>query len=315
MKSIYSKYIDKLYYKNWTIGICRADIKEILRNKSFDPHITWLFPDSYDKYYADPFILKPVNGKIKIIHEEFPYDTDYGVLSIVTLDNNFKPVGYKNLLDTKSHISYPFYYAENGKTFIFPEAGQSGKLSCYEFDPVNESMSLLHDIINLPLRDSTIIKKDNKYWIFGTIGTRETGYELYVFHSDNLLGPYVAHSNNPVKKGLNGNRPAGNFIEVDGVIYRPTQNCENMYGESITINKIIELNENNIAEEPYLEIVINKENRNNPGIRTIHTINVVDNYMVVDGLKWTFSPVKQFKGHFRYKKVRSMNRQKLKAEN
>ena len=313
MKNVYSKYIDKLFYKNWTIGICRADIKDIIRKKSFDPDITWLFANSYDKYYADPFIMKPVNGKIKILHEEFPYDTDYGVLSLVTLDKNFKPVDYKTLLDTKSHISYPFYYTENDKTYIFPEAGQSGKLSCYEFDPVNESMKFLKDIIHLPLRDSTIIKKDNKYWIFGTTGFTETDYKLYVFYSDNLLGPYSEHKNNPIKEGLNGNRPAGNFIEVDGVIYRPTQNCKNIYGESITINKITELNENNVSEEPYLDIVINNKNKHNPGIRTIHTINVVDNLIVVDGRKWTFSPIKVLKGHIRYKKIRAKSRDNIKS--
>lgn len=313
MKNVYSKYIDKLFYKNWTIGICRADIKDIIRKKSFDPDITWLFKNSYDKYYADPFIMKPVNDKIKVLHEEFPYDTDYGVISLVTLDKDFKQIGYKTLLDTGSHISYPFYYTENDKTYIFPEAGQSEKLSCYVFDPEAETINFLKDIINLPLRDSTIIKKDNKYWIFGTTGFTETDYKLYVFYSNNLLGPYSEHKNNPIKVGLNGNRPAGNFIEVDGVIYRPTQNCKNMYGESITINKITELNEKNVSEEPYLDIVINIKNKHNFGIRTIHTINVVDNLIVVDGRKWTFSPVKVLKGHFRYKRIRAKNRENIKS--
>ncbi len=159
MKQVYSKYIDKLFYKNWTIGICRANIKDIIRNKSFDPDITWLFDNSYDKYYADPFIMNSANGEFKILHEEFPYETDYGVLSLSDIDKDFKPIDYKTLLDTKSHISYPFYYTENDKTYIFPEAGQSGKLSCYEYDIVNESMRFLKDIIDLPLRDSTILKK------------------------------------------------------------------------------------------------------------------------------------------------------------
>src|ERR1035437_588230 len=101
MKSVYSKYIDKLFYKNWTIGICRGNINDIIRERSFDPDITWLFANSYDKYYADPFIIRSVDGKLKILHEEFPYDKDYGVLSVVTLDKDSNPVDYKTLLDTK----------------------------------------------------------------------------------------------------------------------------------------------------------------------------------------------------------------------
>ena len=163
------------------------------------------------------------------------------------------------------------------------------------------------------MRDSTILKKDNKYWLFGTVGETETGYKLHVFYSDNLLGPYTAHRNNPIKDGLDGNRPAGNFIEVDGVIYRPTQNCNNIYGESITINKVTELNETNVTEQPYFDIFINRRNNHNPGIRTIHTINVIDNYIVVDGIKWTFSPIKQLKGHFRYKQIRAKKREIFKS--
>ena len=79
-------------------------------------------------------------------------------------------------------------------------------------------------------------------------------YKLNVIYSDSLLGPYIPHPDNPVKSGLNGTRSAGNFIEVDGIIYRPSQNSEKDYGESITINKVNELNEMNVVEEPYMTI-------------------------------------------------------------
>ena len=115
------------------------------------------------------------------------------------------------------------------------------------------------------------------------------------FFSDNLLGPYTPHPENPVKSGLNGTRSAGNFIVVDGIVYRPTQNCKKEYGESIEINKITGLNEINFMEVPYLTICINRNNRHNCGIHTIHTINVMNNIIAVDGEQWTFSPIHQFK--------------------
>jgi beta-xylosidase len=166
-------------------------------------------------------------------------------------------------------------------------------LSCYEYDPKNETIHFLQDILELPLRDSTIIKQDGKYWIFGTMSENGTDYKLYVFFSYNLLGPYVSHPLNPIKNGLDGNRPAGNFIVIDGIIYRPTQNCQVAYGESMTINKVIELNEHNVVEESYMNIKINKNNRFNFGMHTIHTINVMNDIIVVDGIKWTFSPIIQ----------------------
>ena len=293
MNKFLSKYIEKLYFKKWIIGIFQADIKDIISNKSFDPDIKWLPIKSIDTYYADPFLISSKDGNFKILLEDFSFEKNYGKISLMTLDARFKQVNLKLLLDTKSHLSYPFFYTENNRTYIFPEAGQSGKLSCYEYDPENETIHFVMDILNLPLRDSTIIKKDGKYWIFGTTSENDKDYKLYVFFSDNLLGPYVSHSGNPIKSGLDGNRPAGNFIVVDGIIYRPTQNCQTVYGESMTINKVIELNEHNVTEELYMTIKINKNNRFNFGMHTIHTINVMNDIIVVDGIKWTFSPIIQ----------------------
>ena len=90
-------------------------------------------------------------------------------------------------------------------------------------------------------------------------------------------------------------RPAGNFIEVDDNIYRPTQNCSNFYGESLVINKVNVLNEDIFKEEPYMTISINEKNLNNNRIHTIHTINVLDDIIAIDGQKWTFSPANQLK--------------------
>ncbi len=118
----------------------------------------------------------------------------------------------------------------------------------------------------------------------------------------NLLGPYIPHPGNPVKRGIDGTRPAGNFIEVDGNIYRPAQNCRKQYGDSMTVNKIIELDENKVVEEPYFTITINKKNRNNRGMKTIHTINEMNGFIVVDGIKWTFAPLLQFKTFLRNRK-------------
>jgi len=293
MERILSKYIEKLFFKKWIIGIFRADIKDIIRSESFDPDIKWLPIKLIDSYYADPFLISSKEGTFKILLEDFSFNKNYGKISLMTLDARFKQVDFKLLLDTKSHLSYPFAYTENNRTYIFPEAGQSGKLSCYEYDPVNETIHFVMDILDLPLRDSTIIKRDGKYWIFGTLSENGTDYKLYVFFSDNLLGPYVSHPGNPVKSGLDGNRPAGNFIVIDRIIYRPTQNCQTVYGESMTINKVTELNEHNVVEEPYMTIRINNSNRFNHGMHTIHTINVMNDIIVVDGIKWTFSPIIQ----------------------
>jgi len=293
MKKIISKYIDKLFVKQWTIGVSRGNIGEIIRNKTFNLNIEWLPIKSINRFSADPFLFRK-NGSYNIFFEDFTFHDQYGKISVMTIDECFKQADYKILLDTKSHLSYPFVFTENNKIYVFPEASKSGKLSCYEYDHVSKSLIFLQDIIELPLLDSTILSHDNKYWLFGTLSGNDS-YKLYVYFSNSLLGPYTPHINNPVKNALNGTRPAGNFIEVDGVIYRPSQNCENRYGESITINKIVLLNEFNVVEEPYMSICLNKRDNYNNGMHTIHTINAIDDIIVVDSKKWTFSPINQLR--------------------
>jgi hypothetical protein len=234
-----------------------------------------------------------------MLFENFVFDDFYGKIWVMNLDENFNQLNEKILLDTKSHLSYPFTYEEDGKIYFFPESAHSGKLNCYEYDSVNQSLIFVKEIMDLPLLDSTIIKYNNKYWLFGTLNGKFRHMKLYIYYSDSLLGPYKPHPQNPVKCSLTGARPAGNFIEVDGVLYRPSQNCENQYGESMTVNRVEVLNELEFHEENHMTITINKDNPHNDKVLTIHTLNVLDDLMVVDGIKWTFSPKNQWKNFLR----------------
>lgn len=90
--------------------------------------------------------------------------------------------------------------------------------------------------------------------------------------------------------GLTASRPAGNLIEVDGVWYRPSQNSKYTYGGSITINKLLFLSETEYKEEFYMSVYLNKRKKCNRGMHGIHTINGIDDTIVVDGTQWRFSP-------------------------
>jgi hypothetical protein len=290
MEKGHLKVTGKLYFKRYVIGICKDQIENIIRNKTFDPEIKWLPLRSFRKFQADPFIVSLEDESINIVLEEFAYKDHYARIALLTLDKSFGKIGYKNLLDTKSHISYPFVFSENDKIYLFPEAKRSGKLSCYEFHPEPANLSFVKHVLEVPLVDATIIKHNDSYWIFGSSFREDKKYELFVYFSDNLLGPYTAHSANPVKVGFDGIRSAGAFFVVDGCIYRPTQNCEIEYGDSITINKVTQLNKANIIEEPYMKISISRNNSHNRKLHTIHTINIKGDFIVVDGKYWTFSP-------------------------
>ncbi|HLN22183.1 MAG TPA: hypothetical protein VK213_13905 [Bacteroidales bacterium] len=298
-----SNYLKKLFFKQWVIGIATGDIREIIRKRKFTWNIEWIKPWSAAFFQADPFIIDHDKEFMTVIFEEFSLDMNYGNISYMVLDRNLKVLEKKILLDTGSHLSFPFVYNEEGKVFIVPESARSGKVSCYEFDKVQKKLTHCADLVDLPLYDPAVLKLNGKYWLTGSIYQDRSVYHLYVFYSDSLLGPYKPLPGNPVMKGLDGVRSAGGFIEVDGSLYRPAQNCSNTYGESITINKVLKLDENNFEEESYMLIEIDESNRREHNIHTIHTINVFGDRIIVDGLRWEFSMTKQINNFFRNRRL------------
>lgn len=288
--SIIKKYTDKLYLKQWGIGLAKGDIAAMIRARKFDADIQWLPLDDKTVSYADPFIFRDDKGQINILFENVSSYQLNGKISLMVCNDHFEPLLEKTVLDTNDHLSYPFIYKEKGKTYVFPENAFGGALNAYEFDPVNKSFINKREVIRQPLLDSTILKYQGRYWLFATLLGPGYNSDLHIFYSENLLGPYTSHKGNPVKSQLNGSRPAGNFIEVDGMIYRPAQNCANYYGESITINKINKLTEDEFSEEEYMIIEPDNSNEFDYGI---HTINVAGDIIIVDGQKSYFQPVQQ----------------------
>jgi hypothetical protein len=288
--NLIKKYSNKLYLKQWGIGFLKGNLADIIRNKKTDLSFEWLPLKDKTVSYADPFIFKTDDGLINILFERVStYNLD-GKISLMVSDGLPGSIMEKTVLDSKEHLSYPLVYKENGKIYVFPESALSGSLCCYEFDTAQRILINKKEIINLPLLDATILKHAGKYWLFATRIGKEAYSDLHIFYADNLLGPYTPHAGNPVKKNLHGSRPAGNFIEVDGTIYRPAQNCSNYYGESIAINKLKTLTTTEFEEEEYMIIEPNKNDEFNYGI---HTINAVDDIIIVDGQKSYFEPVNQ----------------------
>jgi hypothetical protein len=298
-----SEYFKKLYFKQWVIGLSQGNIGDIIRTKTFKQDIKWLPLDVKTRFYADPFPLSTANGELSIIFEDFSINENYGNISVMTLDKNLDPTKQKVLIDTKIHMSFPFIFREDNRIFVFPESARKGNVSCYEYDSQRLELSFVTEILRMPLYDPAILKWDGKYWLFGSIFEKRSDYKLHVFHSEKLHGPYMPLPGNPVRSGIDAVRAAGNFIVVDGNIYRPTQNCGKEYGESITINRITNLDENNFTEAPYMEIKIDKKNLHQNNIHTIHTLNVADDLIVVDGQKWTFSLSEQWKNFRRNRRL------------
>jgi hypothetical protein len=290
--SLIKKYSDKLYLKQWGIGFMRGSLADIIRQKRSDLSFDWFTLDDKAVSKADPFVFKTEDGQIHILFEHVSTYHLNGQIALMVCNDKLEPVMEKTLLDTNDHLSYPYVFREKGKIYVFPENAFGGKLRCFEFDPVEKTLTNPRVIMEEPLLDSTITKHEGRYWLFATRLGEGFNSDLHIYYSDSLFGPYAPHKANPVKSNLDGSRPAGNLVEVDGVLYRPSQNCRNYYGESITINRVKTLDTERFEEEEYMIIEPNKHDEFNYGI---HTINAVDDIIIVDGQKGYFEPVNQLR--------------------
>jgi hypothetical protein len=286
----------------WNIGLCIGDIEAIIRQKKNTFPVKWLPVHDDITSVADPFVFKTSSGEINILYEDFSMVDmkKHGTIRLVKINEQLEPVSDKEILDNGHHLSYPSIFFENGITYIIPESRRGGAVHAYEYDYKTDALANKKTIIaNLPLLDSTIIKHNGKYWLFATMGDRKFEHsKLYIYYADSLFGDYKPHKKNPVKYSLKGSRPAGNFIAIDGQLYRPAQNCEGYYGKSLIINKVIQLSEDEFEEEIHMELTQEKVSAFSKGI---HTINVVDDLIVVDGIRMVFNPLLKLKLFIRKK--------------
>jgi hypothetical protein len=284
------KYLSKLFFKQWSIGIAEYSIEDIIRTKKTNLSFEWLKTGNIMQSFADPFVFISKDGETHILAEQFTTGELDGKITLLAHNYGKGFSSPRTILQTESHFSYPHIYEENEKTYVLIENAFNNTLASYEYNEQRKELHSKKQISDLPLIDATVLKKNNKYWLFGTLLGEGKFSQLHIYHADNLCGPYKAHTGNPVKNNLDGSRPAGAFIEVDGEIYRPAQNCSMYYGESITINKVINLSETEFKEEEYMKIAANKSEEFNFGM---HTINAAGKYIVVDGQKGHFQPFLQ----------------------
>jgi hypothetical protein len=288
MKSL----LDKLYIKEWKIGIVKATVDSVFSKSMDDYSFTWFSHHERGAFCADPFVYQLENGNYLIIYEEKKYFKK-GTIRLTLFDNDLNIIQQKSLLDHGKHLSYPFIWKENNQIWILPESAEECCLKAYPLELEKLELGEPKILIDhCPLLDATMLHYENRYWIFSTLKKPGKETQLHLFHAEKWDGPYLPHQQNPVKSGLNGTRPAGSFFHYNERIIRPAQNADPYYGASTTLFVIDELNTETYRESPVKWIHPPQKSPYNKGL---HTINSVGDVLVVDVLIKTFNPWLQFK--------------------
>lgn len=235
-----------------------------------------------DRFWADPHVLK--RGDIYyVFFEELIYRDNKGYICVIEMDehgNYSEPV---KVLEKNYHLSYPFLIEENNELYMIPESKQNNTIELYRCTQFPLKWDLEKILMkNIKAVDSSILFKDDKYWLFCNITNSEGPFaqdELHLFYSDKLVSDeWIAHPKNPIVSDFKRSRSAGKIFKYKNKIYRPAQNGLKRYGYGIAINEVIEISQSNYEEKLVNSILPEWEK----DIIGTHTINSVENLTIID---------------------------------
>ena len=158
---------EKLKLGVYNIGIIENSAEDIIKTDG-NVKIRWMKHKYKDRFFADPFLYAVDESHYYILVEEFPFYTNKGVISLLTVSRkSMKLISKKTVIEEDVHLSYPFVY--HGE--IIPESFRCDKVNSYLLNKNNDITSK-RTIFNKGLIDQTFLEYDGKEWIFATDAER-----------------------------------------------------------------------------------------------------------------------------------------------
>lgn len=278
LKILKNRIVDFFYFYQWVLLFRLSSSNSI--SKIFFQFKKIIPPK--DRFWADPHILRR-NDKYYIFIEELIYSSNKGHISLIVMDDTGSYTEPVKVLERDYHLSYPFLIEDHGELYMIPETSQHRTIELYKCTLFPLEWELEKILMsNICAVDSTILFKENKYWLFANIARNigaSNSDELFLFSSNHLISNnWVPHPDNPIISNVSQARPAGNFFTYKENLYRPSQNGSRRYGHGMRINQVKELNETNYREE-IVDSIFPDWDRS---LRSTHTINSVGKLTVID---------------------------------
>lgn len=241
----------------WSIGIYVGNTPFDLRatTRTNNPVLT---PESVSdvaaKFVADPFMVANGAGW-HMFFEVLNTQGGKGEIGLATSDNGFDWTYRQIVLAEPFHLSYPYVFEWHDDYYMVPETLQADAVCLYKAVDFPTRWSRVGQLIEGNFADPSIVRFDNRWWMFAC----STPYQhdtLRLFFAEDLLGPWKEHPGSPIVKGNKCQaRPAGRILQLDERIIRFAQDCVPEYGSQVRAFEIT-----NLTESSYIE----RENLNSP---------------------------------------------------
>ena len=244
---------------------------------------------SHKRYltYADPFLFE-WEGETWLFYEKQNLGTMHGELWCQNLDNRkSKPC---RILKENFHLSYPQIFRIGKTIYMIPESRNADAIRLYICRKFPDKWEFTQTIKEIPAVDTTYFYAEDagEGFFFTYKENCLYIYEASLEKDRPVMGECLYQS--PIDKTK---RPGGFLFQEEEMWLRPSQYCENYYGEELIFQEILHFP--NAKDHIFLEneyARIKAENIMIPGrnIIGIHTYNQTKQYEVIDVLCCDSSP-------------------------
>jgi hypothetical protein len=236
--------------EQWTIGIYRGKTPF-----SFDSPLNWINPlftaeqvsDISAKFVADPFLVHEYKTWY-LFFEAYNNDTQQGDLSVATSTNTWTWMYQQVILDEPFHLSYPYVFKWEDTYYLIPESYEDNSIRLYRAEEFPFKWAFITNLVEgRDYVDNSIVHFNNRWWLFASVTSNDT---LYLFHAENLTGPWIEHPASPIVTGtIHKARPSGRLIVYDDKLYRYTMdNDPPMGNQQVMAYEITEISTSRYAE-------------------------------------------------------------------
>jgi len=197
---------------------------------------------------ADPFAIK-VDGVWQVFFEMVTRHAPDGVIATACSRDliTWEPQG--TVLDTGSHLLYPFVFEHQGGIFMMPESKRTREIAIYEATAFPRRWKHVRTIIRGRYFDASLVHYDNRFWLFAGC----LSYGLRVFHAAHPLGPWRPHAWPFLRcYAPAAARPGGRPIVEEGRLIRFAQDNQSHYGHQLRAWHVTRLSPFWFAETPLL---------------------------------------------------------------
>lgn len=264
--------MSKLVAESWNVAIRKSPKGSIISNVNDE----FIVLNNDIKYWAaDPFVFEK-NGKVYIFAELYDYILRRGTIGYCEY-NGSPNVQWNQVIVEPFHMSFPFLFEKNGEMFIMPESSENRCVSLYRAVDFPNKWEKCADLVEDDILVDTVLFQDIALT-----------YEDYKSQSaDNYLWLCSYNDDKIIKKQKVTNniefaRMAGAIFEIDGKLYRPSQNCLDGYGKGLNFFSFT------VTDGKYAESLVNQIFPNDIKLSKkmfldgMHTYNFSQNYEIID---------------------------------